>query len=75
MKTNTLKRGDRVRLRNGWEADIADNKRGNIRMATVYGFVTEMGSVYAHDIVAAKVGETWEMIEHTPAQIKLRKLL
>lgn len=29
-----------------------DNMRGNIRMVEVYGFETEIGSVYAHDIVA-----------------------
>jgi hypothetical protein len=50
MKTNDLKKGAYVRLRNGWYAQIADNKRGNIRMATVYGLYTETGSVYAHDI-------------------------
>lgn len=80
MKTNDLKKGDRVQLRNGWYATVADNMKGNTRMATVEGFVTETGSVYAHDIVqalvapyGAEVEETWMRIEHTPAQIKLRK--
>lgn len=73
MKTNDLKKGARVRLRNGWEADIADNMKGNTRMAKVYGFETEIGSVYSHDIAAVKVGEAWEPIEHTPAQVKLRR--
>lgn len=50
MLTNELKKGDVVRLRNGWYAVIADNMKGNIRMATVYGHYTETGSVYAHDI-------------------------
>jgi hypothetical protein len=49
-ETNKLKKGTRVVLRNGWEAVLEDNKRGSIRMATVYGFYTEMGSIYAHDI-------------------------
>jgi hypothetical protein len=74
MKTNDLKKGVRVRLRNGWEATIEDNGRGNTRMATVYGFYTEMGSVYSHDIVAAKVDDKWVCVEHTPAQIKLRNM-
>ena len=80
MKTNDLKKGARVRLANGWEADIADNAKGNIRMAKVYGFETEIGSVYSHDITHFKApsqlgGESlWYPIEHTPAQIKLRRV-
>jgi hypothetical protein len=50
IKANDLKKGDRVRLNNGWFATIEDNKKGAIRMATVEGFETEMGSVYAADI-------------------------
>lgn len=49
-ETNKLKKGTHVVLRNGWEAVLEDNKRGSIRMATVYGTYTEMGSIYAHDI-------------------------
>lgn len=77
MKTNDLKKGTRVKLRNGWLADIADNRKGDTRMATVYGFETEMGSVYSHDIVAAQSpidGKSWVAIEHTPAQNKLRAI-
>jgi hypothetical protein len=73
MLTNDLKKGARVKLRNGWEADIADNARGNTRIAKVYGFETEIGSVYAHDIICVKNGDTWEQIAHTEAQIKLRE--
>mgnify|MGYP003133725357 CR=1 FL=1 len=77
MKSNELKKGDWVMLKGtGWKAEIADNKRGNIRMATVHGFFTEMGSIYVHDIayayeVGGKRGQ-WE-IELTPAQAKLKK--
>ena len=79
MKTNDLKKGDRVQLRNGWYATIADNKKGNTRLATVEGFVTETGSVYSHDIVRL-IGPAIEgghdrhttTIEHTPAQLKLK---
>lgn len=78
MKTNELKKGDRVQLRNGWFATIADNMKGNTRLAKVEGFVTEIGSVYSHDIVrhiatpdgALSGGHT--TIEHTPAQLKLK---
>jgi hypothetical protein len=55
MKTNDLKRGSRVKLLNGWEAEIADNMKGNTRLATVYGEFTETGSVYAHDIVQVQM--------------------
>ena len=73
MKTNDLKKGDRVQLRNGWFATVEDNLKGNTRCLTVEGFSTETGSVYAHDIVL-KINQTGinEGIEHTPAQTKLR---
>lgn len=74
MKTNELKKGARVRLANGWEADIADNMKGNTRMAKVYGYATEIGSVYSHDITHVRnAANEWDAIEHTPAQIKLRR--
>lgn len=57
IKTNELKKGDMVLLHNGWRATIQDNKRGNIRTATVYGYYTETGSIYAHDI-KYKITET-----------------
>lgn len=50
MVTNELKKGSRVILKNGWCAEIADNKKGNLRLATVHGLYTEMGSVYSHDM-------------------------
>ena len=75
MKTNELKKGDRVQLRRGWFGTIADNARGNIRMVTVEGDYTETGSVYAHDIVKAQApgSKLFEAVEHTPAQLKLRE--
>lgn len=48
--TNNLKKGDLVKLNNGWYAVIADNPKGNARMAEVHGHYTETGSVYSHDI-------------------------
>lgn len=74
MLTNTLRKGDRIQLRNGWFGTIADNARGNIRMATVEGIYTETGSVYSHDIIrACPKGAAWEDVQHTPAQLKLRE--
>lgn len=69
MLTNELKKGALVRLRNGWAATIADNLKGNTRMATVYGHYTETGSVYAHDIVYVFVpAEDGVSIDHPGAQ-------
>ena len=89
MKTNELKKGTRILLRNGWEADLIDNKKGTIRDATVYGDFTESGSIYAHDILARKPmdaepvellpkilfnGTVWiKDIELTPAQVQCRE--
>lgn len=76
MKTNDLKKGARVMLRNGWQATIADNARGNTRMATVEGYYTETGSVYSHDIASWRDAHgAWFPVEHTTAQLKLRKKL
>lgn len=73
ITTNELKKGDRVTLRCGWNATMEDNKKGNIRMATVEGIYTEMGSIYMHDVVLAeKNGETLRVVA-TPSQKKLKK--
>lgn len=74
MKTNDLKKGTRIKLANGWEADIMDNMKGNTRLARVFGYADECGSIYAHDIVAYKVNDEWRTdIEYTPAQFKCKK--
>jgi hypothetical protein len=73
IKTNDLKKGTRVLLASGWYATLADNARGNTRFATVEGYVTEMGSVYAHDIVEANIADHWVSVSHTPQQVKMRE--
>lgn len=73
VKTNDLKKGTRIRLQNGWYATIADNAKGNTRLAAVEGHVTEMGSVYAHDIIEANIGDSWVSITHTPQQQNMKK--
>ena len=73
--TNSLKRGARVLLYNGWEAEIMDNMKGNTRLARVYGAYDEVGSIYSHDIMATKIGDSWFDISHTPAQLKLKDQL
>lgn len=72
MKTNEIKKGTRIKLRNGWFGTMVDNARGNIRMVDVEGLYREIGSVYSHDIVSAKINEQWVTVEHTPAQVKMR---
>ena len=81
MKTNELKKGDVVLLANGWFATMMDNRKGNIRLAEVYGYFTEIGSVYSHDIThylgtdnkdVLPPENQWVAIEHTPAQRKLK---
>ena len=75
MKTNDLKKGDRVLLRNGLYATIADNMRGNTRIITATtggGYCTETGSVYSHDIVLFIDTNSDVSIKHTQSQIKLR---
>lgn len=53
MKTNELKKGDLVVLRGtNWLAEMQDNRRGTIRCAKVYGWYTETGDIYTHDIFA-----------------------
>ena len=72
IKTNDLKKGARVKLANGWYATIADNARGNTRVATVEGYVTETGSVYAHDIQETLIAGNWVKVSHTKDQEKMR---
>jgi hypothetical protein len=73
MKTNDIKKGMRIQLACGWFGTMYDNKKGNIRMAEVEGFCTEIGSVYAHDIRMVLVDGRWKAVEHTPEQMALSK--
>jgi hypothetical protein len=70
-KTNDLKSGDRVKLRNGWEAIIRDNKRGNYRYAEVFGTWHETGEIYAYDIVGTLRDNIWYPVVLTKAQTAL----
>ncbi len=74
MLTNDLKKGARVKLRNGWMATVMDNARGNTRMCEVEGLYTETGSVYSHDIAMyyPPIGPA-VVLSYTDAQTKLRK--
>lgn len=75
MKTNDLKKGVVVLLRNGWQAVLLDNKKGNTRLAEVDGFCKESGSIYSHDIVAHMPENQWVYdIEYTTSQIACKAM-
>jgi hypothetical protein len=68
--TNDIKKGERCRLRNGWEAVMEDNRKGWTRTMTVEGDFTEAGSVYAHDIMEVQREGKWLPITHTLKQLE-----
>lgn len=70
MQTNSIKKGTRIKLHNGWFGVMFDNKKGNIRMAEVDGFHKEIGSIYAWDISHAydQDSDQWVEIELTDKQ-------
>lgn len=70
MLQNEMKKGQMGVLKNGWKFRIEDNKRGNVRMATVYGMFTEMGSIYTSEIAGVEVNGVMEPLEQTSAQKK-----
>ena len=74
-KTNDLKKGTWVLLRNGWKAELWDNMRGDTRVANVYGLYIEAGSVYSHDIMYWGLDEEQIInpVAHTKSQLKLKK--
>jgi hypothetical protein len=76
MFSKDLKKGDRVLLKNGWEATIKGSARGTTTLCEVYGFETELGSVYTHDIDARQIAPgLWVRdIELTKSQIACQKM-
>lgn len=66
--TNQLKRGMRIKLRNGWEALVVEECKENILEAKVFGDFTETGSIYAHDVVAVQIDGSWVEVKMTEAQ-------
>ena len=70
--SNDLKKGDLVINRVGWIAELWDSKKGSIRIANVYGFCTEAGSIEMYNQIAYwnKEMERWCKIQLTEKQIK-----
>lgn len=75
MTTNDIKKGMLVRLNNGWEARVEDNRKGATRTATVFGYYTEMGSIYAHDIAAVEVNGRWVDVQRTKKEIATKNTI
>lgn len=70
IRTDQLKKGSRLRLRNGWEAIVVKECDGNTLIAKVFGDFTETGSIYAHNIVATEVDGKWVGVEMTEEQAR-----
>lgn len=77
MKTSELKKGTRVQLANGWEADTLGSARGTTTVCQVHGLCDEAGSVYTHDIVAYKdeQGNWRNDLEYSLGQLKCKKMV
>ena len=57
-----------------WEADFIERESEGIIFANVFGFEEEMGTVYAHDVIAVKNSEgAWERIAHTKKELELKE--
>ena len=67
VSINDVKKGMRVRLENGWEAEMMDSKRTSIRLARVFGDFEEVGSIYAHDIWEVLQDGEWLPVLLTPS--------
>ena len=69
MLQDKIKKGQLGTLKNGWRFRIEDNAKGIVRLATVYGLFTEMGSIYLSDIATLDMPNgTTEPLQQTPKQ-------
>jgi hypothetical protein len=61
-----VRKGTKVALRNGWEAEVLDNLTNRQTRMCKYGKYTEMGSVYSSDIVSAQDEDgVWHVVTHS----------
>ena len=79
MKSNELKKGDKVILTCGYLAEIMDSKKGNIRLANIEtNFQKKMCRVFVWDIDSVlehKNGNLlFKKIDLNPAQQKAREI-
>ena len=78
MFQNDMRKGQTGYLKDGVRFRIEDNKKGNIRMATVYsadvGLFAEMGSIYTSEIATLDMPDgTTQRLEQNPRQAKQAK--
>ena len=75
MLTKEITKGSRVKLANGWEAETLESARKSAVLCKVFGYETECGSVYGHDIVGVQVDGAWVPVTgYQPCQIKCKEL-
>jgi hypothetical protein len=68
---NEIKKGDRIRMANGWYGTMLDNHHSPIfRRVEVEGASVQIGTVYVRDIVQARHNGEWMAVTHTPEQMK-----
>ena len=73
MLANDIKKGAKLVMKgSGWNATMADSKKGLIRLCEVEGIVKEFGSVYVYNIsqVLNPATGQWEKVELSEAQKK-----
>ena len=78
MLQNDMKKGQTGTTTDGIRFRIEDNKRGNIRMATIYassvGLFDDTGSIYTSDIATVDMPDgTTQPLEQTKSQAKQAK--
>ena len=76
MLTKDLKKGTMIQLRNGWKAKTMGSARGTTCVCEVYGFCTEAGSIYSHDIIGYwdESSNYHADLEYSPGQLKCKKM-
>jgi len=78
MLQNDMKKGQTGTLKDGIKFRIEDNKKGNIRQATVYassvGLFDEMGTIYTSEIATVDMPDgRAERLEQTSKQAQQAK--
>ena len=61
-----------------WEADVVAKPRGKqptVVFLKVYGFGTDMGDTYAHNIMAVKRDGAWVPITLEPKQLEMKAMV
>jgi hypothetical protein len=70
--SNQIKKGTKLRLKNGWNATMMDNRRGSIRTMEVQGLHTEIGDNYVWEIKSAFIDGQWKTVQLTKNQQEQR---